>query len=130
MNEQLDIFIDSTHAKLDGVELGLLGMTHGSTPDEALAAHRRSAYRTQERSRAAEIATVERFTDVLENLLNQLRGGHIDTTPELIGLILAGCDHVRALLDHMSQQHGGDLLASLTLESRDVQAEAEGACHG
>lgn len=126
MDEQLDIFIDSTHAKLDGVELGLLGMTCGSTPDEALAAHLRSAYSTTERSRTAEIVTVERFTDVLENLLDQLRNGLIDSTPELIGLILAGCDHVRALLDHMSTQHGGDLLASLTLD----MPEAEGACHG
>lgn len=118
MDKELIAFIDDAHAKLDGMELRLMGMAQDSTPDEARTSHFRTAYGSKDQSLDNEIATAERFTNVLECLLEQLRNGLIDHTPELTGLILAGCDHVRALLDHMTLQQGGDLPA-LELESTD-----------
>lgn len=98
MDELLTVFVHEAHEKLDEMETGLLALEQGDYDAETLNAIFRAAHTVKGSSGVVEIIAIERFTHVLENLLDQLREGLIEATPELIGLVLAGCDYIRALL--------------------------------
>lgn len=107
MDELLTVFVHEAHEKLDEMEAGLLAIEQGDADPETLNAVFRAAHTVKGSSGVVEISAIERFTHVLENLLDQLRDGLVDSTPALIGLILAACDHIRALLENIPQLQSG-----------------------
>lgn len=107
MDELLTVFVHEAHEKLDEMEAGLLAIEQGDADPETLNAVFRAAHTVKGSSGVVEISAIERFTHVLENLLDQLRDGLVATSPELIGLILAACDHIRSLLENIEQLQGG-----------------------
>ncbi len=108
MDEVLTVFACEAQEKLDEMETGLLALEQGEQDSETLNAIFRAAHTIKGGAGVVEIGAIERFTHVLENLLDQLRDGLIDVTPELIGLVLAGCDHIRALLEHLPAVQAGE----------------------
>jgi two-component system chemotaxis sensor kinase CheA len=59
----------------------------------------RAAHTIKGGAGVVEIHSVEKFTHVLENVLDRLRNGEIEVNGDMISALLLGCDHIGTLLD-------------------------------
>ena len=70
------------------------------------------------------------FTHNVENAFDQVRSGQLRVSPELIGITLAGRDHIRALLEGGSPEAGAGILqrlhalVGLEADAADTPAES------
>ena len=97
--ELMAVFAQEAREQLEAMETGLLQLEQGDRDPETLNAVFRAAHTIKGSSAVVEIGPIEKFTHVLENLLDRLRNGEIGITGELITLLLRGCDQIGALLD-------------------------------
>ncbi|MBL8485846.1 MAG: chemotaxis protein CheA [Rhodocyclaceae bacterium] len=113
MDEVLAVFTVEAREQLAAMEEGLLRMEQGDRDPETLNAVFRAAHTIKGGAGVVEIHAVEKFTHVLENVLDRLRNGEIEVSDELVTLLLRGCDHIGALLDSVEQgEPDGDLVAA------------------
>jgi two-component system chemotaxis sensor kinase CheA len=103
MEEIYSVFAQEAREQLTAMEDGLLRMEQGDHDDETLNAIFRAAHTIKGASGVVELHHIEKFTHILENLLDKLRNGDIEVSPELITALLKGCDHIGALLDRVDQ---------------------------
>jgi two-component system, chemotaxis family, sensor kinase CheA len=103
MEEIYSVFAQEAREQLTAMEDGLLLMEQGSHDDETLNAVFRAAHTIKGASGVVELHHIEKFTHILENLLDKLRNGDIAVSPELITALLKGCDHIGAMLDRVDQ---------------------------
>ncbi|MDD5250969.1 MAG: chemotaxis protein CheA [Rhodocyclaceae bacterium] len=80
------------------MESGLMQIEQGDRDPETINAVFRAAHTIKGASGVVEIAPIEKFTHVLENVLDRLRNGEIEATGDMISALLKGCDHIGALL--------------------------------
>ena len=123
MDELLSVFCVEAREQLDAMEAGLLQLEHGDRDPETINAVFRAAHTIKGGAGVVEIHSVETFTHVLENVLDRLRNGEIEVGGEMISALLAGCDHIGALLgvvqaggaepDDALRQAGAAISASL-----------------
>ena len=109
MEEIFSVFAQEAREQLAAMEDGLLRMEQGEqdadTLGEILGAIFRAAHTIKGASGVVELHHIERFTHILENLLDKLRNGEIELGGEMITALLQGCDHIGALLDRVDQGH-------------------------
>jgi two-component system chemotaxis sensor kinase CheA len=74
-------------------------LEQGDRDPETINAVFRAAHTIKGGAGVVEIHTVEKFTHVLENVLDRLRNGEIEVSGEMISALLLGCDHIGILLD-------------------------------
>jgi two-component system chemotaxis sensor kinase CheA len=98
MDEVLSVFSVEAREQLEAMEAGLMQIEQGDHDAETLNAVFRAAHTIKGGAGVVEIHAVERFTHVLENVLDRLRNGEIQVSGEMISALLAGCDHIGALL--------------------------------
>jgi two-component system chemotaxis sensor kinase CheA len=98
MDEVLSVFSVEAREQLEAMETGLMQIEQGDHDAETLNAVFRAAHTIKGGAGVVEIHAVERFTHVLENVLDRLRNGEIEASSEMISALLAGCDHIGALL--------------------------------
>ncbi|OHC66497.1 MAG: chemotaxis protein CheA [Rhodocyclales bacterium GWA2_65_19] len=98
MDEVLSVFTVEAREQLDAMESGLMGIEQGDRDPETLNAVFRAAHTIKGGAGVVELHAVERFTHLLENVLDRLRNGEIDVSGAMISALLAGCDHIGALL--------------------------------
>lgn len=103
MEEIFSVFIQEAREQLTAMEDGLLRMEQGDVDADLLNAIFRAAHTIKGASGVVELHHIERFTHVLESLLDRLRNGEIGVGSEMITVLLRGCDHIRALLDAVEQ---------------------------
>lgn len=107
MEEIYSVFAQEAREQLTAMEDGLLRMEQGDHDDETLGeilgAIFRAAHTIKGASGVVELHHIEKFTHILENLLDKLRNGDFEVSPELITALLKGCDHIGALLDRVDQ---------------------------
>ena len=103
MDELLAVFIPEAQEQLAAMETGLLQLENGDPDPETLNAVFRAAHTIKGASGVVEITAIEKFTHVLENLLDKVRNGEISVGGELITWLLKGCDHIAALLTAVEQ---------------------------
>ncbi|WP_310452420.1 chemotaxis protein CheA [Sulfuritalea sp.] len=109
MDEILSVFSIEAREQLDAMEAGLLQLERGDRDAETINAVFRAAHTIKGGAGVVEIASIEQFTHVLENVLDRLRNGEIAVSSEMISALLLGCDHISALLDAVqSGQLGPD----------------------
>ena len=109
MDEILSVFSVEAREQLDAMEAGLLQLERGDRDAETINAVFRAAHTIKGGAGVVEIASIEHFTHVLENVLDRLRNGEIAVDSEMISALLLGCDHISALLDAVqSGQLGPD----------------------
>ncbi len=101
MDEILSVFSAEAREQLEAMEAGLLQLESGDRDPETINAVFRAAHTIKGGAGVVEIHTIERFTHVLENVLDRLRNGEIEVTGDMISALLRGCDHIGALLDVM-----------------------------
>jgi two-component system chemotaxis sensor kinase CheA len=103
MEELYSVFAQEAREQLTAMEDGLLQMEQGSHDSETLNAVFRAAHTIKGASGVVELHHIEKFTHVLENLLDKLRNDEIQVSGELISALLKGCDHIGALLNRVDQ---------------------------
>lgn len=103
MEEIYSVFAQEAREQLTAMEDGLLRMEQGDHDSETLNAIFRAAHTIKGASGVVELHHIEKFTHILENLLDKLRNAEIEVSPELITALLKGCDHIGALLDRVDQ---------------------------
>ncbi|MDX9995530.1 MAG: Hpt domain-containing protein, partial [Rhodocyclaceae bacterium] len=103
MNEIIDVFAQEAREQLAAMEAGLLQLDQGDRDPETLNAIFRAAHTIKGASGVAECTAIEKFTHILENLLDRLRNHELAISGELVTLLLQGCDHIGALLADIGQ---------------------------
>ncbi|MCX7166843.1 MAG: chemotaxis protein CheA [Rhodocyclales bacterium] len=98
MDELLSVFSVEAREQLEAMEAGLMQLEQGDRDPETINAVFRAAHTIKGGAGVVEIHSVEKFTHVLENVLDRLRNGEIDVSGEMISALLLGCDHIGALL--------------------------------
>jgi len=113
MDEMLSVFIQEAREQLEAMEAGLLQMEQGDRDPETINAVFRAAHTIKGASGVVEIRQIEKFTHVLENVLDRLRNNEIEVSGDLITAVLKGCDHIGALLTKVEE---GQMEPDPTLE--------------
>jgi two-component system chemotaxis sensor kinase CheA len=103
MEELYSVFAQEAREQLTAMEDGLLAMEQGDHGAETINAIFRAAHTIKGASGVVELHHIEKFTHILENLLDRLRNDEIQVSGELITALLKGCDHIGALLDRVDQ---------------------------
>ncbi|MCE9570196.1 MAG: chemotaxis protein CheA [Rhodocyclales bacterium] len=98
MDEILSVFSVEAREQLEAMEAGLMQLEQGDRDPETINAVFRAAHTIKGGAGVVEIHSVEKFTHVLENVLDRLRNGEIEVGGEMISALLLGCDHIGALL--------------------------------
>jgi two-component system chemotaxis sensor kinase CheA len=105
MEEIYSVFAQEAREQLTAMEDGLLRMEQGDQDSDTLNAIFRAAHTIKGASGVVELHHIEKFTHILENLLDKLRNSEIALSSEMITALLKGCDHIGALLDRVDQGH-------------------------
>ena len=103
MDEILSVFSVEAREQLEAMEAGLMQLEQGDRDPETINAVFRAAHTIKGGAGVVEIHSVEKFTHVLENVLDRLRNGEIEVSGEMISALLLGCDHIGALLGVVQQ---------------------------
>ena len=98
MDELLSVFSVEAREQLEAMEAGLMQLEQGDRDPETINAVFRAAHTIKGGAGVVEIHSVEKFTHVLENVLDRLRNGEIEVGGDMISALLAGCDHIGLLL--------------------------------
>jgi two-component system chemotaxis sensor kinase CheA len=98
MDEILSVFSVEAREQLEAMEAGLMQLEQGDRDPETINAVFRAAHTIKGGAGVVEIVSVEKFTHVLENVLDRLRNGEIEVSGDMISALLLGCDHIGALL--------------------------------
>lgn len=144
MDELLAVFHHEATEKLDEMEAGLMALEKGEGDGETLNAIFRAAHTIKGSAGVVEMGEIEKFTHVLEHLLDQLREGKIQIDSGLITWLLSACDHLRNLLECVATTgndkdgylapYGAEMAATLDSLLRErvpeSPAEAEPASEG
>jgi len=103
MDELHNVFIQEAREQLTAMEEGLLRMEQGEQDEDTLNAIFRAAHTIKGGAGVVELHAVERFTHILENLLDRLRNGDLELNEAMISALLQGADHIGRLLDGVTQ---------------------------
>lgn len=103
MEEIYSVFAQEAREQLTAMEDGLLRMEQGDQDADLLNSIFRAAHTIKGASGVVEIHHVEKFTHILENLLDKLRNGEMVASSDIVSALLQGCDHIGAMLDLVDQ---------------------------
>jgi two-component system, chemotaxis family, sensor kinase CheA len=103
MEQALQTYIAESRGLLHEMEDALLGLEHDPANAELIGALFRAAHTIKGSAGLFGLDPVVAFTHVVENLLDQLRDGDIKVCEDLIGVLLACCDHIGALIDRVAE---------------------------
>jgi two-component system chemotaxis sensor kinase CheA len=98
MDELRQAFTQESAEQLENMEDTLLLLEKNPTDHEAINTLFRSAHTIKGAAGVIECGFIVAFTHVLENVLDVLREGEIQVSPDLIALLLQCKDHMGALL--------------------------------
>jgi len=99
LDEALQTFIAESRELLEDVETTLLSVEQADDRGEAINAIFRAAHTIKGSAGLFGLDHVVEFTHVVESVLDEVREGKIELSPELVALLLACCDHISGLTD-------------------------------
>jgi two-component system chemotaxis sensor kinase CheA len=105
MEEIYGVFAQEAREQLTEMEAGLLRMEQGDLDPETINGIFRAAHTIKGGSGVVELHHVEKFTHIVENLLDKLRNEEISVSSELITALLRACDHLGILLARVEAGH-------------------------
>jgi two-component system chemotaxis sensor kinase CheA len=97
MTEELELFAEDTEEQLQFMENALLDAMDSGVDDEKIGAIFRAMHTIKGTAGMFGFDDVVSFTHVAENLLDEVRKGNAELTPEMLALMLKSKDHVDAL---------------------------------
>lgn len=98
LEELRQVFSHESREQLGELESGLLRIEQGAFDSDTINAIFRAAHTIKGAAGVLDFVAIERFTHILENLLDALRNGDIAVSAPLVSALLAACDHLAALL--------------------------------
>jgi len=122
MEEIFSVFAQEAREQLTEMEAGLLRMEQGDHDPETINGIFRAAHTIKGGAGVVEIHHVEKFTHVVENLLDKLRNEEIAVSSALITALLRACDHLGTLLARVEE---GNQDPDPTLEAEGEAIAAE-----
>ncbi|HEX5394718.1 MAG TPA: chemotaxis protein CheA [Rhodocyclaceae bacterium] len=122
MSEILGVFAQEAREQLNELEAGLLRMEEGDLDGENINGIFRAAHTIKGASGVVELVHIEKFTHVLENLLDKLRNNQLTVSSELISALLSGCDHLSSLI---SRVEAGEQDIDDALQATGEQVKAQ-----
>ncbi len=114
MTEELELFAEDTEEQLQFMENALLDATESGVDDEKIGAIFRAMHTIKGTAGMFGFDDVVSFTHVAENLLDEVRKGNVELTPDMLALMLKSKDHV-------------DALAQLSINEEDITEEISAA---
>jgi len=109
INDALNTFFIESREMLDNMESCLLDLEKDSLNSESMNALFRSVHTIKGSAGMFGLEAIERFTHVVENVLDDVRNGKIPVDSDLIGLQLDCHDFIMILLDLMEKDTGSEL---------------------
>lgn len=107
MDELTEVFVQEGREQLSSMETLLLELEQQPQNRENLDAIFRAAHTVKGAAGVVECGFIEDFAHHAESLLDKLRNGQLEVTPELVSLLLACCDHLLQLLEVLAAGNGG-----------------------
>ena len=114
LDEITEIFLEESLEGLDTMETGLLGLETGEADEEIMNDIFRAAHSIKGGAGTFGFMDVSEFTHGVETLLDEMRAGERDVTPEAVQLLLRSVDRLRAMMDEI--QSTGQVDTSLNSE--------------
>jgi|GEM_PF-2192032 len=99
MERFLETFFEEAAEHLANMESALLGLEHSPGDQELLNSIFRCAHSIKGASGTFGLRDVARFTHSLENLLDRMRDGTVEASPERLDLLLRSTDVLRGLIE-------------------------------
>ena len=99
-----DVFFEESFEGLDAMESGLLNLDIGAADVEAINTIFRAAHSIKGGAGTFGFMAVSEFTHVMETLLDEMRNGERDVTPDLTNLLLEAVDVLREMLTAVQQK--------------------------
>jgi two-component system, chemotaxis family, sensor kinase CheA len=131
VDELLAEFLAETTESLAELEVAVLGLERRRDDQQALARIFRLLHTIKGTCGFLALARLERVAHAVESLLARVRAGRLAVTPDIINLVLASLDRVKAILGGLSQdgfEPAGDddaLIAALAHAAEDEVAEGQ-----
>ena len=114
IDEITEIFLEESLEGLDTMETGLLGLETGEADEEIMNDIFRAAHSIKGGAGTFGFMDVSEFTHGVETLLDEMRSGDRDVTPDAVQLLLRSVDRLRAMMDEI--QSDGKVDTSLNGE--------------
>lgn len=113
LDEALELFIVECRELLEDMEAALLAVENATDQGEIINAVFRAAHTIKGSSGLFSLGHIVAFTHVVESVLDRVRSGKLALNGELVALLLACSDHIRALVEGVAggEQSGTPELA-------------------
>jgi len=103
-----DVFFEESFEGLDAMESGLLNLEDGAADVEAINTIFRAAHSIKGGAGTFGFMAVSEFTHKMETLLDEMRNGERDVTPESTNVLLEAVDVLREMLTAVQQDGDTD----------------------
>jgi two-component system chemotaxis sensor kinase CheA len=103
-----DVFFEESFEGLDAMESGLLNLEDGAADVEAINTIFRAAHSIKGGAGTFGFIAVSEFTHKMETLLDEMRNGQREVTPELTNVLLEAVDVLREMLTAVQQEADTD----------------------
>ncbi|MFK7794149.1 MAG: chemotaxis protein CheA [Gammaproteobacteria bacterium] len=116
LDEITEIFLEESLEGLDTMETGLLGLEAGEADEEIMNDIFRAAHSIKGGAGTFGFMDVSEFTHGVETLLDEMRAGDRDVTPDAVQLLLRSVDRLRAMMDEIQSNGQVDTSQNEELE--------------
>ena len=134
MDEHRQIFIHESHEQITELNNSLLALESNPEDAEAMDAIFRTAHTLKGNAAAMGYENASALAHALEDLLDEVRQGRIEVSPELMDLLFDGIDELEAMLAEISEtgettidpeETGGEIRALIEAELAADDAAAD-----
>lgn len=122
LDDALQTFIVESRELLEDMENALLAVEQSEEKTELVNAIFRAAHTIKGSSGLFGLDHVVSFTHVVESVLDQVRAGKLQIADQLVGVLLACCDHLVQLIDAVAQGQT-EPVADLQLQGEPLLAQ-------
>ncbi len=114
MQSAMNLYFTESREMLDAMESCLLVIEKDNKDQETINALFRTAHTIKGSSGMFGFSEIEKFTHNIENILDDVRHGKIEISPELSNIFLEAKDFIMTLLDFFEEDNSAVLDAGLT----------------
>jgi two-component system chemotaxis sensor kinase CheA len=128
LDEVVLTFIAESRELLQNMEDALLRIEQSPEDEEMINAIFRTAHTIKGSAGLFGLDYIVSFTHVAESVLDRVRGGELRIDGELVAVLLASCDHIGGLIEHLAAG-GGETSAELQENDRKLVAALQAYLH-
>lgn len=126
-DEFISIFLSEANEIVEGLENDLVLLEDNKSDEDLLNKIFRSAHTLKSSAGTVGFTTMSELNHVAENLLEKVRGGKLDVTPQMITVLLEFLDTVKLMLQNIVDGNGeADGLNNINSLKTKIKAIADG----